>query len=409
MSATRSRWSWLESPVIPVLVLLVSLCLHPLVMAQGIDGFRMIDLRVYVAGPLHLGDGMLYTFLTPKEELPFTYPPFAAMVFWPLAQLPFAAAAVIWQLLCVVLVACCLYLTLRLLGKTGPGGDWATPLVRGVVLVGTAVALWVEPVRTTFNYGQINLLLMTVLLLGAVATKDWVAGVTVGLTAGIKLIPAITGLFYLLSRRFSAVAAAVATFVATGLLGLLVVPELTRRYFTELIFEPERTGVVAAIRNQSLRGAIDRLAGEDSTVLWAVAVVGVIVLGILAAVVCLRAHDRLAAFLAVQFIGLEISPISWNHHWVWVLPLLLWCWCGPRRAERAVQWLAGSWAVVTLAFLMPLLAAQEARTWGAGEPLALWVRLLGAVYPVLGIATLVVLLTVGRRAVAAVTPAPATA
>lgn len=409
MSGPGSRWSWLESPVIPVLVLLVSLGLHVLVMAQGIDGFRMIDLRVYVAGPLHLGDGTLYTFVTPKEDLPFTYPPFAAMVFWPLAQLPFAATAVIWQLLCVVLVASSLYLTLRLLGKTGPGDDWAPSLVRGVVLVGTAVALWVEPVRTTFNYGQINLLLMTVLLLGVVATKDWIAGLTVGLTAAIKLIPAITGLFYLLSRRFSAVAAAVATFVATGLLALLVVPDLTRRYFTELIFEPERTGVVAAVRNQSLRGAIDRLAGEDSTVLWAVAGVGVIVLGILATAWCLRSGDRLAAFLAVQFIGLEISPISWNHHWVWVLPLLLWCWCGPRRAERVVQWLAGSWAVVILAFLLPLLAAQESRIWAAGESLALWVRLLGAVYPVLGIATLVVLLVVARRSVAAVEQAPADA
>lgn len=397
----RSLRSWFSSPVLPWVLLVFSLCLHPFVMSLGNDGFRMIDLRVYVAGPQHLADGTLYSFLTPSDDLPFTYPPFAALTFWPLAQLPWAVTAVLWQLLCLVTVAASIYLTLRLLGKAGPAGEWSPRLVRGVMLIGSAIALWVEPVRTTFNYGQINLLLMAVLLWGAVATKDWVAGLTVGLTGGIKLIPAVTGLFYLLSRRLTALTAAVVTFLATVLLCALVVPDLTRRYFTELIFEPERTGVVAAVRNQSLRGAIDRITGADSTALWAVAAVGVTALGIGATVVCLRAGDRVAAFLAVQFIGLEISPISWNHHWVWVLPLLLWCWCGPQRTDAAVQWLAGIWAVTTLAFVMPFVSAREAIAREAGEPLALWLKVLSAVYPVLGIATLLVLLVVLRRAKAA--------
>jgi alpha-1,2-mannosyltransferase len=41
----------------------------------------------------------------------------------------------------------------------------------------------------------------------------------------------------------------------------------------------------------------------------------------------LRAHrrgDTLGALLAIAFLGLLASPVSWTHHWVWLAPLLIW-------------------------------------------------------------------------------------
>lgn len=380
-------------------ILAVSLAVHVFVMAHGQDGLAMIDLRVYVTAPDHLRDASLYDYVTTGDQLPFTYPPFAALVFWPLARLPWPVVAVCWQVLNVLLVAAAVYLTLRLLGRTSSPGRPATSAlanVPGIVALATAVALWLEPIRTTFNYGQINLVLMVVLLAGAVAANQWLSGVSVGLTAGVKLIPAITGLYYLLARRFTAVLAAVLTFAGTVAICLAVMFDPTKRYFTDLIFDAGRTGVVSAVRNQSLRGALLRLGLGAGWLLLALVVVAV-ALGIVATMVNLRAGDRTAAFLAVQFTGLLVSPISWNHHWIWVLPLLLWCLFGRAATVPVGRWLGVLWVLATVTFAIPFDAAREKLAGQQGRTLYGWEQLLSTLYPVLGLITLLVLIAVARR------------
>lgn len=252
--------------------------------------------------------------------------------------------------------------------------------------------------RTTFNYGQINLFLCALLLAGAVASREWLAGGSVGLAAGIKLTPAITGLYYLLQRRWSAVAWAVVFFAGTAVLGLLLVPAETIRFFTALMFDPARTGPVWSAINQSLRGAIARLAGQDLTSVWLVAAAVAAIVGVWAAWACLRAGDRTAGFLAVQITGLLVSPISWSHHWVWVLPLLLWCLFGPRQRLITVRVLAVGWFVATCSYVVSLLIAQQYIDQPASRPG--WQSGLGTVYPLLGIITLVVLGVLAVRATA---------
>jgi alpha-1,2-mannosyltransferase len=34
-------------------------------------------------------------------------------------------------------------------------------------------------------------------------------------------------------------------------------------------------------------------------------------------------RDRLGSLLVVQLVGLVLSSISWIHHWVWVVPLMI--------------------------------------------------------------------------------------
>ena len=41
------------------------------------------------------------------------------------------------------------------------------------------------------------------------------------------------------------------------------------------------------------------------------------------------AEDRLGAIVVVQLFGLLASPISWTHHWVWLIPLMIWLLHGP--------------------------------------------------------------------------------
>ncbi|GGL86534.1 mannosyltransferase [Nakamurella endophytica] len=369
---------------------------HVVVTLVGSDPFAMVDLDVYVQGGQHLGPS-LYEFVTQPLELPFTYPPFSALVFVPLGWLPWVVARVLWQLASVAALALVILFTLQLLGRAGRHATRPLPHLTGTVVTATAVSMWLEPVRTTFNYGQINLFLAAILLGGAVSARDWWAGASVGLAAGIKLVPAITGLYYLLQRRWTAAVWAVAVFVATVVLMVAIIPRETWRYFTTLIFDPGRTGPVWSVINQSLRGALARLAGHDVSTSWLVAAVLSVALGVWAAVAASRAGDRTASLLAVQFVGLLVSPISWSHHWVWVLPLLLWCLFGPHARRPAVRVLAIAWIVAVCSYLVSFLIALQWK----GEPATRpgWQSWLGIVYPLLGILSLALLLAVSRTRV----------
>jgi len=379
----------------PWALLAVTGVLHVVVTLLGGDPFLMVDLKVYVDGATHLTDGTLYDFFSEPLHLPFTYPTFSALIFTPMTWLDWTLLRVLWQLASFGAIGLIAFSMLRLLGRAGRNAPRPIPSVRGIVVTVTALALWLEPVRTTFNYGQINLFLCALLLAGAASSKSWWAGATVGIAAGVKLTPAITGLYYLLQKRWSAVFWSIAFFALTVVIGLAFLPSETWRFFTKLMLDPARTGPVWSAINQSLRGAIARIAGQDLTSLWLLFAAAAAVLGIWVTWVCLRAGDRAAALLAVQFTGLLISPISWSHHWVWVLPLLLWCLFGPQQRQLWVRILAVAWVVATGSYLVSILIAQQyigqlaSRHW--------WQAWLGSIYPVLGVLTLVLLMVVNLR------------
>ena len=129
-------------------------------------GANFVDLHVYVGGAETIGQpGKLYDYVyadqTPDFPLPFTYPPFAAVVFYPLHLLPFGLVAFAWQLGIFGALYGVVRVSQRLLP---PDHDGAT---RTVALLWTAVGIWLEPLRSTFDYGQINVLLVLAVL-GAV-------------------------------------------------------------------------------------------------------------------------------------------------------------------------------------------------------------------------------------------------
>jgi len=98
----------------------------------------------------------------------------------------------------------------------------------------------------------------------------------------------------------------------------------------------------------------------------------------------------------VQITGLLISPISWSHHWVWVLPLLLWCLFGPRQRNVWVRVLAIAWVIATCSYVVSILIAMQ--YYGQLASRLWWQAWLGTVYPLLGILTLVLLGVLSVRA-----------
>ncbi len=366
----------------------------------------MIDLRVYRHAPPGLFDGTIYDFrlgeFSEQFPLPFTYPPFAALVFLPLSWLPWDVARIGWHVLsiaCLYWIARC---SMRLVAPTTS---------RRYALLWTAAAMWIEPVRTTFNYGQINIVLVAVLLTALVAGRDVLAGMGVGLAAGVKLVPAISGVYFLVRRRYAAAAWSAAWFAASVGLLFAIAPEASRQYWFSLLGDAGRIGPVGSAINQSLRGALARTAGFDvgTGPSWIIAVLLVTVLAGFALRAAVRAGDTMATILVIQLYGLLVSPISWSHHWVWVLPAVIWLWHGP-VAERSLVRAAGLlWLLLVGSYLVPLLVNAQPTTWTIPRP---WYLVApGWAYPVAAVLTLTAIAVTLRQPrpapdVAVSSPAP---
>ncbi len=411
--------SWFAHPrarTIATALLGVSVLIRMLWMLLAPNGMNLVDLHVYVKGAAALGSGHLYDFTyadhTPDFPLPFTYPTFAAVVFWPLHFLPFGVVAVLWLLL----IAAALYAVVRIslgliLGDAANDGRWRT-----AALGWTAVGLWMEPVRTTIDYGQVNVFLVLAVMVAVRSTRWWWSGLLVAIAAGIKLTPAVTGLYFLARRRWASALASAVGFFATMGLSFAISPRETRTYFGPLIGDAHRIGPVGSVINQSLRGALSRLLGYDAGAPWYLHghripfgpwwISFVLIVAVLAVVAwrALDSGDRLGTLLVVQLLGLMASPISWTHHWVWLLPLVLWLLYGPLRDVRGARVLAGYWLLTTLVGVAWLLSFLQPTIWTISRPGILsW---LGAV-DVIGVLAFYIWLIWVRRGRSGVKLSPA--
>jgi alpha-1,2-mannosyltransferase len=356
-------------------------------------GANFVDLHVYVGGAETLGQpGKLYDYVyadqTPDFPLPFTYPPFAAVVFYPLHLLPFGLLAFLWQLGTIAALYGVVRISQRLLRE---GGD------HRIAMLWTAVGIWIEPLRSNFNYGQINVLLVLAVLYAVYSTRWWVSGLMVGLAAGVKLTPAVSGLYFLGARRWAAAVFSAVVFVGTIAVSALVVGDQTRYYFTELLGDARRVGPIGTSFNQSWRGGISRILGYDAgygpLVLAAIAVTAV--LAVLAWRAVGGATDRLGAILVVQLFGLLASPISWTHHWVWLIPLMIWLLHGPLRERLGAQVLGWGWLALTVVGVPWLLSFAQPTIWVIPRPWYLaWA---GLTYIVATLVTLAWIAATGSR------------
>ncbi|GAA3291387.1 alpha-(1-2)-phosphatidylinositol mannoside mannosyltransferase [Streptomyces cinereospinus] len=273
------------------------------------------DLRVYhgtIHSWIHDG-GRIYDYRVPGTMYGFTYPPFAAVAMLPMALVGMGTAIVLALLLNLAALA----VSMRVL----TGRAWRRHGWYGCALAACALALF-EPLRDTLSFGQVNVLLLALVLVDAwlLATGRgrW-AGVGIGLAAAIKLTPALFIGLLLLARRRRA--ATVATGVAAAATGLAARWRRRRRASTgpTPCGTPPGWAGLDYVSNQSLQGVLARL-GVDSRAVWAVSVL--LVLGVWAwrARRAVAAGDWYAAFALTGLTACLVSPITWVHHLVWLLP-----------------------------------------------------------------------------------------
>ena len=340
------------------------------------NGTNFVDLHVYLGAAAALDEpGTLYSYVygerTPDFPLPFTYPPFAALVFYPLSRLPFGPVALAWQIGTIAALYGVVRVSQRMSGVPAGAGHRRA-------MLWTAAGIWTEPVRSTLDYGQINVFLVLAVLWAARSTRWWLSGLLVGVAAGIKLTPAVAGLYLVGMRRFAAAAFSALVFAATVALSIAVIGEQARYYFTDLLGDTGRVGPIGTVFNQSWRGAVSRIIGQDAGY-GPLVLVGVAVTLVLAGLAWRAldagdgetgpgSRDRLGSLLVVELAGLLISPIAWTHHWIWVLPLIIWLIDGPRRNSPGARALGWGWLALTLVGVPWLLGFAQPTIWDIGRP-----------------------------------------
>jgi hypothetical protein len=301
--------------------------------------FKAIDFVVYMWGGHAVSHGT-HLYLGNSGGNYFTYTPLAASLFAVVAMIPSALAQVLWELVSAAGLAITACASLKL-------ARWRP--TRTEIAAVTAVSLLLEPVYHTLFNGQINLILLPVVAMDVwwVSQHRRGGGIGVGIAAALKLTPGIFVVLFLLTRRTKAAVIASATFLACALIGFLITPAASRLYWTHYFYDTKRV-YPAYIGNQSIYGAAIRIFdGPGHVGLWYLPLTLLAaVAGLGSAAVFARRHDWLAAMSVTGVTGLLVSPVSWTHHWVWVVPALI---TVARDGKRARIAAAGAFALFALA------------------------------------------------------------
>ena len=334
---------------------ILALALVAGVVGGVVGGFT--GLHVYrFAGEAVLDGSQVYDGDDPVTGLPFTYPPFAAVVMVPLALVPGWLAAAVWTAASAACVAGAVALVRHADGRPAPG--WLVALV-------AAAAIGMEPVWQNLAFGQVNAMIVLAILVDLLRPDHRLSGVLLGIVAGLKLTPLVFVVLLVLVGRRTAAGRAVLSFAVTVAVGFAVMPGASVSYWTDGLLDARRVGPPELAHNQSVFGALTRLLDEPpSTLLW-LCVAGPIALAVLGvAVVHWRRGDPLLGVCVAAMAMLLASPVSWSHHWVWAVPVAVVLW------ERS-RWASVAWAAVFVArpMLWPPWGEDRELDWGPAEQL----------------------------------------
>jgi alpha-1,2-mannosyltransferase len=369
-----------------------------------------IDIDVYRMGgqawldgrPLYADGVMFHT--RGGLDLPFTYPPLAAVAFAPFAllSLDVASIAITLTTLILLIVATTILLTRldvwpdhaagRSLATAEPA--WLRRTWLAAAIVAPAV-IFFEPVRSNFDFGQINVVLMTLVIADCVPRKTpWPRGMLLGLAIALKLTPAVFLLYFLLRRDTRALIVAAASTAIATLAGFAFAWRDSLEYWTETVRNTDRIGTATLNTNQNIAGALARLGlGEEVRfVLWTVACFAVLGLTVWAARRALKAEQPVLALICVAMFGLVVSPVSWSHHWVWVVPTVVVTSIVAYRQRHAALAVVSA-AGIALMIWTPIPLMPEHQETSA----SLWRQLAGGSYVWWAMAVIIVAGTVRLR------------
>jgi alpha-1,2-mannosyltransferase len=206
-----------------------------------------------------------------------------------------------------------------------PGPAWLRRWWLTALIVAWATLYW-EPIKANFAFGQINVVLMTLVIAECVPRRTpWPRGLLLGLGIALKLTPAVFLLYFLLNRDRRAVLTSLASVVAALAAGFALARQDSWEYWTRTVRNTDRIGSASLNTNQNIAGTLARLGLDEHQrfLPWVAACFLVLALTVWAARRVVRAGESTLAVMCIALFGLAVSPVSWSHHWVWMLPTVV--------------------------------------------------------------------------------------
>ncbi|WP_238009586.1 glycosyltransferase 87 family protein [Dactylosporangium sp. AC04546] len=323
---------------------------------------QFFDLGIYRQAVNWWLDGHdLYDFTKPDDTqgaLGFTYPPFGALVLVPFGVLPWGGAVALYAVVTIGAVALTTWWLLAPVAR-----DKAFAMILALTVISA-----LEPIRETYTFGQINmvlvLLVLTDLLVLLPRGSKW-AGVLVGLAAAIKLTPAIFIVYLLLSRRYRAGLTAIASAAGATLLTAAIAPRASWDFWTSALWKGEGLGNAAYTFNQSLFGMLARLDDPPNRIVWAALVLLMAGYGLWRARKAALAGNEVVGLTLAGIVGCLASPITWAHHLYWFVPALVVLWYAGRRQAAFAVLIA---VTVGLGMVSWFEQGLPVHPWGDGVP-----------------------------------------
>ena len=320
----RPRPRWVLPAQIAGVVLLMAVTWYLIDVYGG--HHRLFDLRIYRKAVRYwLAGGNVYDYWQEdviNGTLGYTYPPFASVLMAPIGALPWDVAK--WTHITAMwgcLIISTYWLLAPLLRRH------RIPLWIGMCVAGCFIVA-VEPIRETISFGQVNLMLIVLVLgdmLFLVNRGSRLAGVGIGLATAIKLTPGIFIIYLLVTRRWRAAAGSAVAAAAVSLLSFAVDPRMSIRFWLITAWDSGRVGHNDNTSNQSIAGFLARMydPGEYPQWLWLLLVAAAVGYGMWRAAKAARQGDEIAGLTITGIVGILMSPVSWTHHIYWIVPALL--------------------------------------------------------------------------------------
>ncbi|GAA2378485.1 hypothetical protein Cme02nite_19160 [Catellatospora methionotrophica] len=354
MSQVRTR-----GPLVRVLTVLAVLALAAVAFWRLRVEHDFFDLKIYMSAVNWWGDGHdLYDYAQPDRvqgALYFTYPPFAALLLFPFGLLPLGVTQALFTLGTVAAVVVTTYWLVAPLARRQGWPAWYA------VAIAAPLVLVIEPLRETITFGQINMLLIVLIMLDLLVLgprgSKW-TGVGIGVATALKLIPGLFIVYLLVTRQWRAAFTAMGAAAGVTLLAAAIAPRASWDFWTSELWNTDRVGRLDYTGNQSLQGLLARLVAPEQPAkwLWLLLALAALGFGMWRAARAGLAGDAVTGLALTGLVSGLISPITWPHHLYWFVPAIVTLLAAAQCARDGRRWgwlafAAGTYAVCVVGVL----------------------------------------------------------
>ncbi len=255
-------------------------------------------------------------------RLGYVYPPITSLVFVPFSLVSMNLTKWIWTVLSIAELLTVIKISFSKFIESNK--KYEIPFW----LIISGLMLWVSPMYNNLIYGQIDILILTIVLTDLVFLQNnkrpkWLPqGLLTGIAAAFKLVPAIFILYFLITADFKRLKNSLIAFASLTLFGFIIMPSDSSTYWFHYLENTGRNDNAWYFTNQSLDGILRRLSPNHWTDIWIPLMLAILIFGMISAIRAHKNNDEFLAIILVGTTGIIISPISWIHECVWVIPII---------------------------------------------------------------------------------------